>query len=136
MIQVKIFVCLVWFVWLVFWRVFDIWSDIFLVLLLVNQQKAPTQIDNGISQAIKEANKISMSKNIFGDNRIKNFVTAEKTSIKRNTVDISPNYGYFKQQPCDYSIDKEKMPENSIIYMNQDINLIRIMRKFTMRIIF
>ena len=114
---------------------FDIWSDIFLVLLLVNQQKAPTQIDNGISQAIKEANKISMSKNNFGDNRIKTFVTAEKTSIKRNTVDISPNYGYFKQQPCDYSIDKEKMPENSIIYMNQDINLIRIMRKFTMWII-
>ena len=101
MIQVKIFVCLVWFVWLVFWRVFDIWSDIFLVLLLVNQQKAPTQIDNGISQAIKEANKISMSKNIFGDNRIKTFLTAEKTSIKRNTVDIWPNYGYFKQQPCD-----------------------------------
>ena len=101
MIQVKNFVCLVWFVWLVFWRVFDIWSDIFLVLLLVNQQKAPTQIDNGISQAIKEANKISMSKNIFGDNRIKTFLTAEKTSIKRNTVDIWPNYGYFKQQPCD-----------------------------------
>ena len=101
MIQVKIFVCLVWFVWLVFWRVFDIWSDIFLVLLLVNQQKAPTQIDNGISQAIKEVNKISMSKNIFGDNRIKTFLTAEKTSIKRNTVDIWPNYGYFKQQPCD-----------------------------------
>ena len=101
MIQLKNFVCLVWFVWLVFWRVFDIWSDIFLVILLVNQQKAPTQIDNGISQAIKEANKISMSKNIFGDNRIKTFLTAEKTSIKRNTVDIWPNYGYFKQQPCD-----------------------------------
>ena len=98
---------------------FDFWSDIFLVLVLVNQQQAPTQIENGISQAIKDTNKISMSKNIFGDNRIETFVTAEKTSFKRNTVDIWPNYGYFKQQPCDYGIDKENMPGNSIIYVNQ-----------------
>ena len=98
---------------------FDFWSDIFLVLVLVNQQQAPTQIENGISQAIKDTNKISMSKNIFGDNRIETFVTAEKTSFKRNTVDIWPNYGYFKQQPCDYGVDKENMPENSIICVNQ-----------------
>lgn len=27
--------------------------------------------------------------------------------------------GYFKQQSCDYGLDKESIPENSIIYLNQ-----------------
>ena len=54
-------------------------------------------------------------KNIFGDNRAETTVTAEKTGFKRNTVDVWPNYGYFKQQVCDYSVNKENMPENSII---------------------
>ena len=46
---------------------------------------------------------------------IETTVTAEKTNFKRNTVDVWPNYGYFKQQVCDYSVNKENMPENSII---------------------
>ena len=60
-----------------------------------------------------------MSKNNFGDNKVETTVTAEKTSFKRNAVDIWPNYGCFKQQPCDYGVEKENMPENSIIYVNQ-----------------
>ena len=96
----------------------DIWSDIFLVLFLVNQQ-APSQIDGSISQAITDANKVFMSKNIFVDNRVETTVTAGKTSFKRNNVDVWPNYRYFKQQVCDYNVDKENMPENSITYMNQ-----------------
>ena len=81
--------------------------------------RASTQIDNGISQAIRNTNKVSMSKNIFSDNRVETTVTAEKTSFKRNTVDVWPSYGYFKQQPSDYSVDKENMFENSIMYLNQ-----------------
>ena len=91
---------------------FDTWSDIFLALVLVNQQAPSQQIGNGISQAIRDANKISVSKNIFGDNTV-------ETSFKRNTVDIWPNYGYFKQQVCDYGVHKDNMPDNNIIYMNQ-----------------
>ena len=70
-------------------------------------------------QAVRDANKISMTKSILGDNRVETVVTAEKTSFKKNTVDLLPNYGYFKHQPCSYSTDKENMPENSIIYPNQ-----------------
>ena len=95
---------------------FDTWSDIFLGLFLINQQ-VHTQIDRGISQVVKDTNKISMTKNIFVDNRIE--ITVEKTSFKRNTVDVWPNYGYFKQQPCNYGMDKENMPEKSIIFLNQ-----------------
>ena len=32
---------------------------------------------------------------------------------------VWPNYDYFKQQACDFALDKENMSENSIIYMNQ-----------------
>ena len=97
---------------------FDTWPDIFVGLFLGNQQ-VHTQIDRGISQAVKDTNKISMSKNIFVDNRIEITITVEKTSFKRNTADVWPNYGYFKQQPCNYGMDKENMPENSIADLNQ-----------------
>lgn len=60
-----------------------------------------------------------MSKNIFSDNRVETTVTAGKTNFKRNTVDIWPDHGYFKQQPCEYGVDKENFPENSIVYLNQ-----------------
>lgn len=76
-------------------------------------------MDSGISQAVREANKISMTKNILGDNRIETTVMEEKTSFKRNTTNIWKEYGYFKQQPCGYELDKENLPENSIIYLNQ-----------------
>ena len=73
----------------------NIWSDIFLGLFLENRQ-ASTQIDSGISQVIRDTNKISMLKNIFCDNRVETTVTAEKTSFKKNTVNVWPNYSYFK----------------------------------------
>ena len=71
-------------------------------LVLATQQAPSTQIDSGISQAIRDSNKIYMSKNIFSDNKVDTTITAEKTSFKRNTVEIWPDYGYFKQQPCDF----------------------------------
>ena len=39
-----------------------------------------------------------MSKNIFSDNRVETTLTAGKTNFKRNTIDIWPDYGYFKQR--------------------------------------
>ena len=53
----------------------------------------PTQIDSGISQAVRAASKIFTTKNIFGDNRIEATLTAEKTSFKRNTVTFERNLG-------------------------------------------
>ena len=75
----------------------------------------PTQIHSGISQAVKDANEISMTKNIFGDNWIETMLTTEKTSFKGNNTDAWKEFGYFKQQSCNYGVDKENLPENSII---------------------
>ena len=96
-----------------------------MVLFLTTQQAPSTQIDSGISQAIRDSNKISMSKNIFSDNKVETTITAEKTSFKRNTVEVWPDYGYFKQQPCDFWIDKENIPKNSIFYLNQGYQLVK-----------
>ena len=76
-------------------------------VLLSENQDASAQIDNDISEAIKNANKISMAKNLFSNNRVETTVTAENTSFKRNAVDIWPHYGYFGQQPCNFGIDKD-----------------------------
>ena len=83
------------------------------------QRLLSTEIDSGISQAITDSNKISMLKSIFVDNTIETTITAEKSAFERNTADIWPDYGYFKQQPCDFGIDKENRTKNSILYINQ-----------------
>lgn len=88
----------------------DIRSDIFLVLFLAMQHISSTEIGSGISQAIRESNKISMTKNIFSDNRVATEITAERTSFKRDTADIWPEYGYFKQQPFEFGIEKYILP--------------------------
>ena len=78
----------------------DIRSDIFLVLFLAMQHISSTEIGSGISQAIRESNKISMTKNIFSDNRVATEITAERTSFKRDTA----------EQPCEFGIEKYILP--------------------------
>ena len=75
-------------VWLVSLVRFLVLSLIFFFGVFLGNQHAQTQIDSGISRAVRDANKISMTKNIFGDNRIETTVTAEKTSFNRNIVDV------------------------------------------------
>ena len=69
---------------------FDIWSNIFLVLFLATQQAPSTPIYSGISQAIRDSNKICMSKNIFSDNRAETIVTAEKLVLREIPLTHGP----------------------------------------------
>lgn len=60
-----------------------------------------------------------MTKNIFVEGRVETIISAEKTSsFKRNTTDVWQKYGYFNQKPCDFSIEKDNVLENSIFYIN------------------
>ena len=90
---------------------------------------APTQIDSGISEALRDATKISMTKNIFEDGRIETAVTAKKSGFKRNTTDVWPNYSFFNKQLCDFGVEKENLPENSLIYLNQGYQLYKDNKK-------
>lgn len=88
-------------------------------MLFLVDERALTKIDSGISQAVRDANKISMTMNIFGDSRIEAAVTAKKHSFKRNTTGVWPDYSFFKHQPWDFGVEEEDIPENSVIHLNQ-----------------
>ena len=59
-----------------------------------------------------------MTKNLFGDDRVETILVAEKSSFKRNTTNLWPEFGFFKQQTCDYGTEKENYPENTVFYIN------------------
>ena len=42
-----------------------------------------------------------------------------KTCFLKKKKCIWPEYRYFQQQPCEFHMDKENYPENSILYLNQ-----------------
>ena len=77
-----------------------------------------TEIDSSISQAVRNSDKILMTKNIF-ESTVESTLTAEKyNSFKQNTT-VWMNCSYFKQQPCNFSIDNANLLENTILYINQ-----------------
>ena len=45
--------------------------------------------------------------------------TEFENEVGKNSCSIWPDNSYFKQQPCDFHLDKENIPENSIFYINQ-----------------
>ena len=75
-------------------------------------------MDIGVSQAVRDSSKISMTKNLF-KGRVETTLTAEKASFKRNRTDVWKNYGCFSPQACDFSTEKANLPEMSILYVNQ-----------------
>ena len=78
-----------------------------------------SSIDFGISSAVKESSKLSMTKSIF-DGKIETTIPTEiDTGFKRNSVDLWPKYGYFKSQAYYFSLEKANMPEITIFYINQ-----------------
>ena len=82
-----------------------------------NEAKS-AKIGTGTSLEVRDSSKISMTKNIF-EGRKETTLTTKKDSFKRNTTDVWKKYGYFNQQPYDFSIEKAKLPEMSILYINQ-----------------
>ena len=82
-------------------------------------------IYNSVSEAIKRSGRISLIKTIaLPKNNIETTIVASRFDGNgqrqvRNWTRIWPKYGYFKQQSCDFHIDKNNFPENSIIYINQ-----------------
>ena len=60
-----------------------------------------------------------MRKNVF-DGWVETTITAEKeVGFRRNQMDLWKKYGYFKQQACNFSMEKANMPEMTTFYLNQ-----------------
>ena len=76
-------------------------------------------IDSGISSAVHDCSKLSMSK-VLHNGRIETTITAEKaTDLKRNSTDLWQKNGFFRCQACDFSLEKANLPEITIFYVNQ-----------------
>ena len=92
----------------------------FILCVLGEQQPPGFQIDQEISAALKDSTELSLTKSVF-DGRMETTITGEKdpNGFKCNSTDLWPSYGYFKQQACDFSVEKAKMPEMTALYVNQ-----------------
>ena len=73
-----------------------------------------------------------MRKNlVLPDKNIETTIVATKFENEngKNITCVWREYGYFKQQSCDFGMEKENFPENSIIYLNQGCLTIKDNRK-------
>ena len=114
----------------------DIWSDIFSLLFLAMQHARSTEIDSGISQATRDSNKISTTKNIFSGNCVETAITAEKTALR----EIILTYGVtivILSSSLAISALKRKISLRIVCFiLTKAINHLRTIRKFTMPICF
>ena len=70
-------------------------------------------IDAGISRAVKDSTKLSMTKKVNGG-KVEPSITAEKGSgfnEKRKTTNVWKKYVYFQQQTCTFSLEKANIYE-------------------------
>ena len=91
---------------------FGFWlSDQIFFSGILGKHSGSGEIDTGISSAVKDSTKLSMTKNVY-DRRVETTITAKKEAcFKRNTTDMRKKYGFFKQQACDFSIENSDMTE-------------------------
>ena len=52
---------------------------------------------------------------VLYDDRMETAITAEKVpGFKRNSTDLWSKDGFFRSQDCDFSLEKENVPEMTI----------------------
>ena len=72
------------FFWREFWCFLHYKVSYFIGFYFLVNEHEVAQTESGISETVKDASKISMTKNIFGDSRVETTLTAEKKSFKRS----------------------------------------------------
>ena len=79
-----------------------------------------SSIDCGISRAVRDSSKFSVSKALH-EGRMETIFTAEKESgLKRNSTDLWSKNSFFSSQVCDFSLEKGNSPEMTVFfYVNQ-----------------
>ena len=60
-----------------------------------------------------------MTKVLEKNGRTEMTVSTEKEKRKRNSTDLWGKNGFFISQVCDFSLEREYLPENTIFYLNQ-----------------
>lgn len=86
-----------------------------------------------MSQVIKNSGQISMIKKlVLPDKNTETTIVATKfeNGNGKNTTCAWPQYGYSKQTLCDFGMEKENFPDNSIIYVTKVYFTIKDNKKF------
>ena len=39
--------------------------------------------------------------------------------VKKKSINLQENFGYFGTESCDFSIEKTNLPQNTLFYINQ-----------------
>ena len=84
-----------------------------------------SSIDDSVSEVIQKSSQISWTKRTaFPRKNIETTIVVSRfddngQSQVTNCRCMWPDYGYFKQQPCNLQMDKANFPKNSIIYIDQ-----------------
>ena len=60
-----------------------------------------------------------MTKVLEKNGRTEMTVSTKKEKRKRNSTDLWGKNGFFISQVCDFSLEREYLPENTIFYLNQ-----------------
>ena len=112
----------VWILWSGVWHIvwFSQLPDLLIFSgILGKNSESGGQIDAVNSSVVKDSTKLPMRKNVF-DGWVETTITAEKeVGFRRNQMDLWKKYGYFKQQACNFSMEKANMPEMTTFYLNQ-----------------
>ena len=85
---------------------------------LIGAPVSVSAIDSGISSAVRDSSKLSMTK-VLHNGRMETTITAEKDNGKRNRTALWNKNGYFSSQVCDFSLEKANLPKMTIFYVNQ-----------------
>ena len=97
--------------------------------MFVGSANGSAAIDSSISTAIQNSNKISLIKIIsLPEQNVKTTIVATKTEGigKKNSSVMWAEYGYFKQQACDFHLNKKNIPENCIFLRKSRLSVLQI----------
>lgn len=79
-------------------------------------QQNVSPIDAGLSQAVMDSSRL----NDQNGNVAETTITAEKSLFPQaKSTDLRPQYGHFKQQCCEFSLQNSNYPEMTLMYGNQ-----------------
>ena len=97
--------------------------------MFVGSANGSAAIDSSISTAIQNSNKISLIKIIsLPKQNVKTTIVATKTEGigKKNSSVMWAEHGYFKQQACDFHLNKKNIAENCIFLRKSRLSVLQI----------
>ena len=110
----KIFICKI-----AIWDYFNISEATYKVYLVDEVSRLLTQYYSELFEKYYGSGEFFFV--LFFDQTIETTLVGTKfeNGNKKNATNIWSEHGYFKQQTCDFGLDKENFPESSLIYLNK-----------------